>query len=38
MSIRPLDTGAVKDYVGKAHDSSITGFLMNIIPTTLVSR
>lgn len=39
MNIDPatLDTGAVNDYVAKAHDSSITGFLMAIIPTTLVS-
>ena len=39
MNVDPasLDTGAVKDYVAKAHDSSITGFLMAIIPTTLVS-
>ncbi|PJI87382.1 dicarboxylate/amino acid:cation symporter [Sphingomonas koreensis] len=39
MNVDPasLDTGAVKDYVAKAHDSSIVGFLMAIIPTTLVS-
>ena len=39
MNVDPasLDTGAVNDYVAKAHDSSITGFLMAIIPTTLVS-
>ncbi|WP_423605109.1 dicarboxylate/amino acid:cation symporter [Sphingomonas sp. MS122] len=39
MNVDPasLDTGAVKDYVAKAHDSSIVAFLMAIIPTTLVS-
>ena len=39
MNVDPasLDTGAVRDYVAKAHDSSIVGFLMAIIPTTLVS-
>ncbi|WP_279480009.1 dicarboxylate/amino acid:cation symporter [Aureimonas sp. SK2] len=31
-----LDAGAVATYTQKAHDSSIVGFLMNIIPTTLV--
>ncbi|HSX56993.1 MAG TPA: dicarboxylate/amino acid:cation symporter [Sphingomonas sp.] len=39
MNVDPasLDTGAVNDYVAKAHDSSIVAFLMAIIPTTLVS-
>lgn len=39
MNIDPatLDSGAVQTYVQKAHDSTITSFLMNIIPTTLVS-
>ncbi|WP_447725275.1 dicarboxylate/amino acid:cation symporter [Sphingomonas koreensis] len=39
MNVDPatLDTGAVTDYVAKAHDSSIVAFLMAIIPTTLVS-
>jgi len=39
MNIDPksLDGGAVAQYVTKAHDSTVTGFLMNIIPTTLVS-
>ncbi|AHV94888.1 dicarboxylate symporter family protein [Bordetella holmesii 30539] len=32
-----LDQKAVADYVTKAHDSTITGFLLNIIPTTIVS-
>jgi aerobic C4-dicarboxylate transport protein len=32
-----LDQAAVADYVSKAHDSSIVGFLSDIIPTTLVS-
>lgn len=39
MNVDPasLDTGAVKAYVSKAHDSSIVAFLMAVIPTTLVS-
>lgn len=32
-----LDPGAVADYVSKAHDTTIVGFLTDIIPTTLVS-
>ena len=32
-----LDPAAVADYVHKAHDTSIVGFLTDIIPTTLVS-
>jgi aerobic C4-dicarboxylate transport protein len=32
-----LDGAAVADYVSKAHDSSIVGFLTDIIPTTLLS-
>ncbi len=32
-----LDSNAVSGYVAKAHDSTITGFLMNIIPTTVLS-
>ncbi|WP_193227564.1 dicarboxylate/amino acid:cation symporter [Aureimonas psammosilenae] len=30
-----LDAGAVKTYTEKAHDTTIVGFLMNIIPATL---
>lgn len=39
MNVDPatLDSGAVKGYVAQAHDSSLVGFLMAIIPTTLVS-
>ena len=39
MNIDPasLDDAAVADYVIKADDSSIVGFLTDIIPTTLVS-
>lgn len=39
MHIDPasLDNSKVADYVAKAHDSSIVGFLMDIIPTTVVS-
>ncbi|MEG8037828.1 dicarboxylate/amino acid:cation symporter [Sphingomonas sp. LR60] len=39
MNINPatLDTGAVADYAAKAHDTTLTGFLLNIIPDTLVS-
>ncbi len=32
-----LDTEKVASYVTKAHDSTIVGFLMNIIPTTTLS-
>ena len=32
-----LDASAVKNYADKAHDVSIVAFLMNIIPTTVVS-
>ena len=32
-----LDAGKVATYVTKAHDSSIVGFLMNIIPDTTLS-
>ncbi|HEU0220952.1 MAG TPA: cation:dicarboxylase symporter family transporter, partial [Paracoccaceae bacterium] len=31
-----LDAGAVASYAAKAHDQSLVGFLMNIIPTTVV--
>jgi len=39
MNIDPasLDTKAVSDYTAKAHDQSLIGFLLNIIPTTFVS-
>ena len=39
MNIDPktLDEKAVSGYVAKAHDSTITGFLMNVIPTTIFS-
>ncbi|QFI68838.1 dicarboxylate/amino acid:cation symporter [Sinorhizobium alkalisoli] len=38
MHIDPasLDAKAVTGYAEKAHEQSITGFLMNVIPTTLV--
>ena len=32
-----LDADQVADYASKAHESSLTGFLMNIIPATMVS-
>lgn len=32
-----LDAEQVADYASKAHESSLTGFLMNIIPATMVS-
>lgn len=31
-----LDAATVNSYAAKAHDQSVTGFLMNIIPTTIV--
>lgn len=38
MNIDPatLDGKAVATYAAKAHEQSVTGFLMNIIPTTIV--
>lgn len=38
MHINPatLDANAVATYASKAHETTITGFLMNIIPTTIV--
>jgi aerobic C4-dicarboxylate transport protein len=32
-----LDQGAVKDFAKAAHDQSVTGFFMHVIPSTLVS-
>jgi aerobic C4-dicarboxylate transport protein len=32
-----LDTQAVATYVGQAHDQSVTRFLLNIIPDTMIS-
>ncbi|HEY0684992.1 MAG TPA: dicarboxylate/amino acid:cation symporter [Steroidobacter sp.] len=39
MGIDPttLDPGAVASYASKAHEQTIVGFLMNIIPTTFMS-
>ncbi|RJG56306.1 dicarboxylate/amino acid:cation symporter [Sphingobium terrigena] len=39
MNIDPatLDGGAVADYAAKAHESTLTGFLLGVIPTRLVS-
>lgn len=39
MNIDPatLDANAVKDYAGKAEDASIAKFLLDIIPTTILS-
>jgi aerobic C4-dicarboxylate transport protein len=39
MKVDPatLDAGAVASYASKAHESTITGFLLGMIPTTLVS-
>ncbi len=39
MNINPadLDQGAVDDYVQKSHEMSLVGFLLDIIPRTLVS-
>ena len=39
MNVDPatLDTGAVAAYAAQAHDTSVTGFLLAIIPDTLVS-
>ncbi len=32
-----LDTGAVANYVSAAHDQTVTGFVLNIVPDTLLS-
>ena len=32
-----LDAGAVATYVSQAHEQTVTGFLLDIIPDTLVS-
>ena len=39
MNIDPasLDTGAVATYTERAHETSITGFLLDVIPTTILS-
>lgn len=39
MNIDPatLNSGAIATYAERAHESSITGFLLDIIPTTMVS-
>jgi len=39
MNIDPstLDPSSIQGYVQQAHDSTLTGFLMNIIPATLIS-
>ena len=39
MNVDPatLNSGAIADYAEKAHETSITGFLLDIIPTTMVS-
>lgn len=39
MNIDPatLDVGAVQDYAAKAHESTLTGFVLAIIPTTFLS-
>ncbi|WP_311271020.1 dicarboxylate/amino acid:cation symporter [Sphingobium sp. WCS2017Hpa-17] len=38
MNIDPatLDGAAVADYAAKAHDSTLVGFLLDVIPTTLI--
>ena len=37
IDIASLDAGAVADFAGKARETTVTGFLMAIIPTTMVS-
>ena len=37
VRLAEIDSSAVGNYVTKAHDSTLVGFLLNIIPTTLVS-
>ncbi len=35
VNVATLDTAAIKDYVAKAHDTTIVGFLSEIIPSSL---
>ncbi|WP_456954781.1 dicarboxylate/amino acid:cation symporter [Lysobacter sp. HA35] len=37
VNIAALDPSAVKDYVARSHELTLTGFLLEIIPTTLIS-
>ncbi|WP_051531517.1 dicarboxylate/amino acid:cation symporter [Sphingomonas sp. URHD0057] len=37
VNVATLDTGKVASYVTKAHETTVTGFVLNIIPDTLVS-
>lgn len=37
VNVADLDQGAVNDYVSKSHELTLTGFLLDIIPRTLVS-
>jgi aerobic C4-dicarboxylate transport protein len=37
IAVADLDSSAVATYVAKSHDTSIAGFLTNIIPTTFLS-
>ena len=37
VNVADLDQGAVDDYVDKSHELTLVGFLMDIIPQTLVS-
>lgn len=36
VDARSLDTGSITDYAAKAHETTITGFLLSIIPDTMV--
>ena len=35
VNVATLDTGSIKDYVAKAHDTTIVGFLTEIVPSSL---
>ena len=37
INVADLDANAVKGYVAKTHDMTVTGFVMDIIPKTLIS-
>ncbi len=37
VNVADLDQGAVNDYVNKSHELSLVGFVMDIIPKTLLS-
>jgi len=37
IAVASLDAGSIATYTAKAHDTTVVGFLTNIIPTTIIS-